>query len=215
MQRYMEQLTESILFQGCDPTELFNRLQENGALVKSFKTGTFLMRRGSEQHGIGILLRGSASVERRFDDGRMHMSRLRKNDLFGAATILGGQDAYVVDIRCTEPCRVLFLSEGGLLELLQEMPCVLKNYLRYLNGRIRFLNRRLDALSKNTVSAKLLCFLESETNDGTLLVRSFTELAESLCFSRATLYRALDTLCAEGKILREGKKIIILEGIET
>ena len=139
------------------------------------------------------------------------MSRLKQNDLFGAASLFCSDAAYVVDIRCVEPCRILFLQEDELMDLFQSDPCVLRNYLCYLNGRIRFLNQRLDALSKNTVPDKLMSAFVSEATDGTVEVRSYTELAKSLCLSRATLYRALDTLCAEGKILRDGKNIIILE----
>ena len=51
----------------------------------------------------------------------------------------------------------------------------------------------------------------TEATDGVYLVNSYTELSEMLCLSRATMYRALDSLCVEGKIARDGKKIILLE----
>ena len=56
-----------------------------------------------------------------------------------------------------------------------------------------------------------MTFFLAESADGIVQIKSYTELAEALCLSRATLYRALDSLYADGKILREGKKIILLE----
>ena len=145
------------------------------------------------------------------EDGMMHMSTLSKNDLYGAASLFGGDVGYVTDIRCNERVRVLIINEEEMLSLLSEQKTVLRNYLVYLNERIRFLNKRLDAFSKNTVTAKLQTFFASEAKDGVYTVKNYTRLSEMLCLSRATLYRALDTLETAGKIKREGKNIILLE----
>ena len=102
-----------------------------------------------------------------------------------------------------------------MLDLLSENKEILCNYLRYLNGRIRFLSNRLDAFSKNTVAAKILTYLSAESSDGKCRIKNYTKLSESLCVSRATLYRALDALETEGKIKRNGKEIILLEEYES
>ena len=144
----------------------------------------------------------------------MHMSTLKRNDIFGAASLCGKDAAFVTDIRCNEKTRVLIIPEDEMLDLLSENRIVLKNYLCYLNGRIRFLNKRLDALSKNTVAARLMTFFTAEATDRVCTVKSYTKLAESLCVSRATLYRALDTLEEEHKIRRSGKAIQLMEEYE-
>ncbi len=211
IEKYIPQLLQSPLFHGCDAEQLVKRLSDAKLRPVSFRSGDYLMRRDSDRHMLGILLRGSAAVERKLRDGQMHMSRLIESDLFGAASIFSPQQEYVVDIRCLTDCKVLFLTEEELLSWMQENPVLLKNYLCYLNSRIRFLNQRLDALSKSTVPSKLMTFFVNASKDGMYTVKSYTELANALCLSRATLYRALDTLSGEGKILREGKKIILLE----
>ena len=101
-----------------------------------------------------------------------------------------------------------------MLNLLSENKTVLRNYLSYLNGRIRFLNTRLDAFSKNSVTARIMTYLVSEAKDGTVQIRNYTKLSESLCISRATLYRALDAMEEEHKIRRNGKEIQLLEEYE-
>lgn len=209
--RYAKQVCQTMLFEGVEPGAVRDWLVLSGAEVVSYESGEPLFACGAKQHVLGILLRGTATVERTFSDGRMHMSELKKNDLYGAASLFGGEEGFVVNVRAKDACRVLLLSEESLLRLFREQEQVLKNYLHYLNTRIRFLNRRLDAFAKNTVSARVYSLLAMEAVDGVAAVHSLTELSDTLCISRATLYRALDTLCEEGKILRDGKKIILLE----
>lgn len=160
---------------------------------------------------LGIVLRGSADVIRASSNGRMHMSTLKRNDLFGAASLFGDEESYVTDIRCNEPVRVLLINEAEMLRLLSENANVLRNYLRYLNTRIRFLNRRLDAFSKNTVAARLYTYMTDEAVNGVYTVKNLTKLSDTLCVSRATLYRAIDALESSGQIRRNGKQIIITE----
>ena len=91
----------------------------------------------------------------------------------------------------------------------------MKNYLSYLNGRIRFLNKRLDAFSKNTVALRIMTFLTEESVGNVYTVKSYTKLSEALCVSRATLYRALDVLENEHKIKRNGKEIQLTEDYQS
>ncbi len=210
-ERYAKQLTRTVLFDGVTEDWIRAWLNRSGAIVAEYPTGAYLFRKTDTSDRIGIILRGSADVSRMSEDGMMHMSTLNKNDLFGAASLFGGDMGYVTDIRCNERVRVLLIGEEEMLSLLSEQKNILRNYLRYLNGRIRFLNRRLDAFSKNTVAAKLMTFFDSEAKDGVYTVQNYTKLSEMLCLSRATLYRALDELEASGKIKREGKNIRLLE----
>ncbi len=214
-ERYAGQLRKTVLFEGVPEQTVRDWLLHANVTVQTFETGAFLFRRTDTTDRLGVILRGSADVSRLSEDGLMHMSTLKRNDLFGAASLFGGDMSYVTDIRCIEPVRALILPEETVLSLLSENRTVLLNYLRYLNSRIRFLNRRLDAFSKNTVSARLMSFLTSEANGRLYSVKSYTKLSESLCVSRATLYRALDTLESDGKIRRENKTIIILEDYES
>lgn len=210
-ERYARQLTGTLLFKNVPEDWIRSWLTRSGAFVEEYECGAYLFRKSDTGDRLGIILRGSADVSRLSEDGMMHMSTLSKNDLYGAASLFGGGTEFVTDIRCNERVRVLIIGEEKMLSLLSEQKTVLKNYLMYLNGRIRFLNKRLDAFSKNTVPAKLQTFFASEAKNGVYTVKNYTKLSETLCLSRATLYRALGALEASGKIKREGKNIILLE----
>ena len=209
-ERYARQLQKTSLFTGVPEKTVRAWLNSADVSVEEYTTEAYLFRKADTLDRLGILLRGSADVERMSSDGKMHMSTLKKNDLFGAASLFGGDASFVTDIRCNETVRVLWIPAAEVLQLLHENQTVLLNYLRYLNGRIRFLNRRLDALSKNTVAARLFSYLSDEAVDRVYTVKNVTKLSEMLCISRATLYRALETLEASGQIRRDGKQIMIL-----
>ena len=83
-------------------------------------------------------------------------------------------------------------------------------YIRYLSGRIHFLQRRIDALAEGPAEEKLASFLLSAArpdgkNGWVFEAPSLTRLASSLSVGRATLYRALDAFEQSGIIQREGR----------
>lgn len=201
------------LFRDCPASEVKTMITANAIMYRETEKDAFLLTRDSSEHTLGLLLNGTAIVERKAQDGKMLMSRLRTGDLFGAASLFCDEPEYVVDIRCLTDCRTAWIPEDLLFKWLRSNDIVLRNYLTYLNRRIRFLNKRLDALSNPTVSTRLMSYLQNEAINGAFTIRSYTELSRLLCISRPSLYRALDALCAEGKLLREGKNIIILEEI--
>ena len=201
----------SPLFRSCSRQKADSLLSDRAITVRATGKGQYLLHRSSDEHTLGILLKGTVIVERTVKGGRMVMSRLHPGDLFGAVSLFSPKTDYVVDIRCLSECRAILVSEDLLFEWLQRDEIILKNYLSYLNGRIRFLNQRLDALTNPSATMRLLSYLADGAENGTITVHSFTELSEILCISRPSLYRAFDKLCREGKLLREGKKIIILE----
>lgn len=210
-ERYTKQLCATVLFRGVEEEWIREWLNRANVSVSEFEAGEYLFRKSDTTDRVGILLRGTADVNRISDDGMMHMSTLKRNDLFGAASLCGKDETFVTDIRCNERTRALIIPEEEMLDLLAGNRTVLRNFLCYLNGRIRFLNNRLDAFSKNSVAARLMTFFEAESHEGVYRVKSLTKLSESLCISRATLYRALDALEEEHKIRRNGKEIILTE----
>ena len=210
-ERYTRQLRGTVLFSNVSEDWIRSWLCRANVSISEYETGEFLFRQDDKSNRVCILLRGTADVNRSSSDGMMHMSTLKKNDLFGAASLCGKDESFVTDIRCNEHARALIIPEEEMLNLLSENRTVLQNYLSYLNGRIRFLNKRLDAFSKNSVSARIMTHLSAESIDRIYRVKSFTKLSESLCISRATLYRALDALELAHKIQRNGKEIKLLE----
>ena len=70
----------------------------------------------------------------------------------------------------------------------------------------------MDALFGTDAKSKLLSYLYHNVDqEGTVrLEDNMAQLAAKLSVSRATVYRAMDALIAEGAIRREGKRIYLL-----
>ena len=79
-----------------------------------------------------------------------------------------------------------------------------------MSRKIVFLNKKISTLTAGTTEKKLALFLAENQHDGEFSQRiSMTAIAEILSVGRASLYRALDSLEAEGLIHRNGKSIFI------
>lgn len=159
--------------------------------------------------GICIVLRGAAQVLRKNETGTMLMSKLTVGDVFGAATIQNDENFFAPHIVCKTKLSVLAIPEQLWLDWLHEDFALMNSYLHYVNARLQFLNRRLDALSQDSVENRVLSFVRSSAIQGKYKVDSYTELAMMLCVGRVSLYRAFDALEDKGKMTRENKTIIL------
>lgn len=158
---------------------------------------------------LGLLLSGSILVSK----GELVVSHLEEGALFGAAALFNEETDYVSTLRALAPCDILFFSQGAIQLLLDREPMARQNFVRYLSQRIRFLSRRIDALTQNTGEKKLSSFLLQHMGpDGSIQpIRSMTELAARLNMGRATLYRELQKLEEQGVLTRKGKEITVKE----
>ena len=107
------------------------------------------------------------------------------------------------------------LPQNSMDRLLAQDGPLRENYLRYLTGRIRFLSGRLQSLVQSGAEGKLARYLLANVREGQLTCAA-TDLARRLGLSRASLYRAFQSLEESGLISRHGKTISIsdLSGLE-
>ena len=93
---------------------------------------------------------------------------------------------------------------------MERWPRVAVNYIRYLSGRIRVLSGKIRSLAADSVEGRLKQYLlTSLTPDNPRLNCAATELAKRLGISRASLYRAFETLESQGLIRRQGRAILV------
>ena len=160
------------------------------------------------QRCLGVVTEGTVRV----DKGELLMSTLRRGDLFGAAALFNDRPDYATTLTARTPCALVLLPQDLVEELMGRWPQVGRNYVAYLSGRIRFLSAKIDALTAGPALRKAAQYLLSRQAVGTAeLDCSVTDLAHRLGVSRASLYRALDGLEAEGVIARKGRRVRILD----
>ncbi len=173
-----------------------------------FEKGSVIYDAGHAKRALALVLSGTVRVTH----GRVVMNTLHTGDVFGAAALFGEDEPYTSTVTAHTACRVLFLSQRTVSQWMVVCPQVAENYIRFLSGRIRFLNRRLATLTAGQTDGKLWQYLLAHRDEHNLvrLDSGLTALANSLDMGRSSLYRNLDALVADGKIRRHGKIIEII-----
>lgn len=170
--------------------------------ARQYRRGEAVYRSEDYQHAVGLILRGSVTVTG--CTGGKHallMNRLGKGDAFGVAALFGNEgDTYVTEITAQSDTDILFLSQDCMSELFIRFPVLAENYIRFLSDRIRFLNRKIAALTDGNATSRLYQYLLTHrTEQGELqLPDSMAALARTLNMGRSSLYRSLDALVNEG-----------------
>lgn len=203
----------TFLFLGIPEEDVRLLLGAEGVRVEHVEKDQVIFDRDRNERALGIILYGSCAVTKECDGGKMPMSVLRPKDLFGAAALFHAEREYVARVSAEESTWVLLISENALRFMMQSDFRVTENYLRYLTARIRFLSRRLDGFLPQSVEERVLNHIQTNAENGFYESEwSVGALADSLCVSRSTLYRAMDKLVSEGKIERNGRAFHLPKG---
>lgn len=214
--KILEALLETPLFRGADEELLFSVLA-NGTEVLSYNASeSILAHRNGKKH-LAMVLGGTARVFSEDEERTVLLRTLKCGDVFGVAELFGGGDINVSRVEAKNKCKVLFIPEEKMGLLLENDKRIMYNYLDFLCCRIRFLNKRIACFTAGSAERRLAFYLDSLVNDcheknGSVRVTpevSMGALALMLDIGRASLYRAIDTLTADGFIEKDGKSFIL------
>ncbi|WP_294547800.1 Crp/Fnr family transcriptional regulator [uncultured Pseudoflavonifractor sp.] len=201
-------LARTPLFQGLPGTLALRAAADRRATLAQAARGETIYTPHAFSRSLGAVLSGKVEVRK----GELIVSVLEPGDLFGAAALFNDRTDYAAQLTARSPCRLLLLPQELVEELMAASPALARQYIRYLSGRIRFLEQKIDSLIAGTAEERLTRFLRTKVRDGVIpLDCSLTGLAGRLNVSRASLYRALDSLEHRGAIRREGKAIRVLD----
>ncbi len=190
--------------------ELTQEVVEKGFQILEFEKGEVIYSKNNFKHSIGLILKGCVEIYR----GKLLLNKLCEGGVFGVAAVFNDSESYSSTIIATKKCKVAFISENNLRVLFSEDVNFAVNYVKFLSDRISFLNRKIDSFAapdaERTV-ARFIC--QSAMSDSKFQhevgVKSYSETAQRLNIGRASLYRALDSLEAEGLIQKDGKTLRI------
>ena len=176
--------------------------------IRSYRKGELIYSRDCYERAVGVLLSGEAEVLK----GRgVVLNTLSAGDSFGVAGLFTENDRYVSDIRAVRPCRVLLLSAPALEQLFAADNAAALGYIRFLSGRICFLNQKLDAFTSSSAEGRIVVWLlENMVDSRVVIPRGYSDLSRTLGIGRASLYRCLDGLEAQGALRRQEREIEIL-----
>ncbi len=177
----------------------------------SFKKGEIIYSTDSFSNSLGYILNGKAFAVNNNGQG-VFMKMFEKGSCFGAAAVFGGGEKYVSTIIAKTDAKVLFIDEEDLKQIFKEHPRTAINYISFLSDKVRFLNKKLSVLSCHNAEDTVLNYLTSviDSDGYALIPKNMTLFSKTLGIGRATLYRSLERLAENGKILRENNKIKVI-----
>lgn len=193
---------------GVDEPLLRRVCNGDGAFVRSYRTGDVIRSPAETSAMAGIVLSGRAAVTTRDPARSVLLRYLGAGDPFGIANLFCSEP-FVSLIRAASPCSCLFLTEDAVRVLLGESPAFRETYIGFLGGRIRFLNRKIGYLTAGSAERRLALYLSSLGAGEVRLPLSLSALSELLDVGRASLYRALDRLTADGYLVRNGRNLTV------
>ena len=133
---------------------------------------------------------------------------LGAGDLFGIANLFSDAPS-VSTVRASGGCTCLLIPEDTVCALLDSNRGFRQNYIGYLYGRVRFLNRKIGYLTAGSAERRLALYLAGLGQGEVTLAESLSSLSELLNLGRASLYRAFDRLTADGYLVKTGKHLTL------
>jgi len=205
------------LFRGAAADTVLKTLSDQRCKTADYKKNETIFDAEDFFRSIGIILKGEISVSSNPSEERKYiMNRLSAGAIFGAAAMFVQDEDYLTCLTAASDCRILFIPQPLLEDVMRSDHEVAMNYIRFLSGRICFLNKKIKGLVSVSANQNLARYLIANANSsgsGTFVHMnvSMSALASMLNMGRASLYRAVDALENAGLIKRNGKDIDILD----
>jgi CRP-like cAMP-binding protein len=200
------------LFSGAGDESAEAALTDDRCVLLSVPAGTVLSEVCDYRRSLGLVLSGSVRVDK-VSDREYLMTDLKKGGLFGAASLYDepGETPLVTRLTARTDVRIVFFRGDLLRELMRADFLITENYIRFLTGRIKFLNDKIQRLIYTSADTALAHYLLEHAGDGGTISPNLSALADELAIARASLYRSLRTLEENGCLKKSGRKITILD----
>jgi CRP-like cAMP-binding protein len=199
------------LFNGCDKKAVEFLLLNTGELL-SFRSGEEMKPCFSP--AVGILLSGRGIICSGNKDKSTILKFISPESMIGVASVFSAEPPNTRTFACGDgKSEMFFIRKEAFEALLDTEPAFRRNLVSFLADRITFLNSKIDFVTAGSAERRLALFIKSspKSENGSIYAgMSMTSLARALDLSRASLYRAFESLEQCGAIRKDGKAIEII-----
>lgn len=185
----MEKIVKKcFLFKDLPDNHIEELINSSKLVRKKFKRGEYI---NNPRGYIVIIEEGEISVGKNLYSGKkIILNKLEAGEIYGISNILRRCEENInIQIESSKDSCLIFIVEDQLLDWLQRDKLLLKNYIKYINRKICFLNSRIDCFANDNLKERIGDYLSS--GEGTEKNLNKSELADYLGISRASLYRIL------------------------
>ena len=195
-----------------DPAKVAACLCEKSLQISLTEAGEEICSPESRPHFVGILLEGRATVNSADGARAVRLRTVGKGATFGVATLFAEENPFPTRITAATRCRVLLIEAAAFRRLLLADRAAAEAFMTFLCDRIVYLNKKIASFTAGSAERRLALFLCDNECDGICSIDvSYSTLSEMLDIGRASLYRALDALEAEGLILRRDRTVTLTD----
>jgi CRP-like cAMP-binding protein len=188
--------TSCYLFSGLTEAEKEAAIAILSPKVKHFSSGECILSSAQNMPCLCFIESGRVSVSSCSNGGSVLLTQHKEGDCVGAASLFSQGKQYPTVVKAIGRVTALIIGEDALESLLSINAKVALNHIRYLSGKIRFLNDKIDSFSGRDGESRLAKYLLANSNEEGVFTPpvSMTKIAASLDISRASLYRLLDQM---------------------
>jgi len=205
-------ISTCFLFQHISAPLVKQILDDPRLLLKTYEKGEVIFDCTRFHRALGLVLSGKVESCPDAQHPTLILRHHHPGDVFGLAAMFGESPTYIARLEARTKTRVLFFPQTLLAEYMAAHFQLAENYITFLSSRVRFLTNRLTALSAGKAEAQLLNFLTTQADEHGIVTLDtpIATLARRLNLSRASLYRAFESLENKSILKKSGKSLKII-----
>jgi len=204
------------IFQDLDPADIAALNQK--ALRKKMVKDSILFRQGDKAEEMFLIKGGRMKLSKILEDGSELTLDIRKAGDFIGENMFSDEGTYPVSAICLQDTLTCGFTRDQFEQLITENPKVSIQIIRNLSNRISWLTSRVGNLAVTNIEDRLygvLCSVAQEhgiRNPQGIAIQ-FPLTHEDLSFltgaHRVSITRAMKALKSAGKIVHDGRKLIL------
>jgi len=204
------------VFENLQPEELAALTE--AALRKLYKKGQEVFAQGQTAHKMFLIKGGRVKLSKLTESGDEITLDLRKAGDFLGETMLLEDTVYPLTATCLEDTLICGFDKRGFEKLVLDHPNIGLQVIKNLSRRINWLTSRVGSLSLSNLEERLYSVLsqvarEHGVQKGQGYSIQFPLTHEELGFlvgaHRVSVTRAIKSLKETGRLIQEGKKLIV------
>jgi CRP-like cAMP-binding protein len=170
------------------------------------------------QHMIGVLLSGTAVVDRIDEQGnRTVLEHLSSGGVFGEMLMFRNVTGDSINVICEQPCRVWFVPEASVTKRCENACAhhsrVVENLFHLVAEKATALSERVEVLSRRSIREKLLCFFSMQSahcgSAEFTLPFSLSTLADYISTDRSAMMRELRRMREDRLLSVSGRHVVL------
>ncbi len=207
-----------ILFRSLEEKEIERALHGVIFTIKEYEKSELIFHAMDRASHVGIILDGSAQIEKTFPNGnQVNVSLRRRGSLIGPAAVFSQMGRYPCDVVSVEDCKILLIEKNEMLKLFGKDSRILNSFISVLASSSAMLQSRIELMSYSSIQAKIAFYLLMETrrigNRKVLIPESISNWAMMMNVSRTSLHREMKKLEELGLIKYSSPFIEVIDTI--